>query len=407
MARKTKMRLTALADKPAQGSRSAPPSRGPGRGSSKPPGFDPLASEDDRLETAGFVVGSVIVLVILIAVATVFGGRKIEADLQAGITGFLLENDIRNVDVIASGLDVSLDGTVDREELLAAIPSAIQSNFAVRDLDVALRYLPPRQPSDIEVVADPLVITWVQDSVTVTGTMSNQSTVDAILTTLQGSFGNTEATGLTVLEGVPPELDWLTGVLQLITAVSGEVSEGQITVNAKARVVQFAAEFETRQARSDVRAAAEEVLASTTLDFTSSLTVENVPTTTVPPDTLVVVQNLFDDTITGEVVEFEFNSAILRSEGTTLLDDLLVTMLEFPDVPIQIAGHTDDVGDDDANLELSRRRAESVVAYLVQGGADPARFVVIGYGETQPIGDNATEEGRAQNRRIVFTALEE
>ena len=346
-------------------------------------------------------------LVILIAVATVFGGRKIEADLQAGITGFLLENDIRNVDVIASGLDVSLDGTVDREELLAAIPSAIQSNFAVRDLDVALRYLPPRQPSDIEVVADPLVITWVQDSVTVTGTMSNQSTVDAILTTLQGSFGNTEATGLTVLEGVPPELDWLTGVLQLITAVSGEVSEGQITVNAKARVVQFAAEFETRQARSDVRAAAEEVLASTTLDFTSSLTVENVPTTTVPPDTLVVVQNLFDDTITGEVVEFEFNSAILRSEGTTLLDDLLVTMLEFPDVPIQIAGHTDDVGDDDANLELSRRRAESVVAYLVQGGADPARFVVIGYGETQPIGDNATEEGRAQNRRIVFTALEE
>jgi outer membrane protein OmpA-like peptidoglycan-associated protein len=82
-------------------------------------------------------------------------------------------------------------------------------------------------------------------------------------------------------------------------------------------------------------------------------------------------------------------------------------MLEFPEVPILIEGHTDSDGGEESNLELSRKRAEAVVNYLVDNGADPARFEVRGHGESQPIADNETAEGKAQNRRIVFTALAE
>lgn len=409
MARKTKLRLSALGDRPSARGSSTPPGRGSAGRGSKPPGFSPYGSDDDdRLETAGFIVGSVLVVLVLIAMAVVFGTRKIETDLEAEVVAFLQRNDIRTVDVTASGLDLSLEGTVDKESLLTAIPDTVRGRFPVRDLTVNLRVVLPPEANDVEVTADSLVFTWTGDVVTVAGTMSKASVVDAIVNSLGSSYATVEASDLVVRDGVPDESDWLTAVLLLMTDVGPAVDEGQIIVNPNGRVVQFAAEFDTRQQRADVRAAAEEALAATTFDFTSSLTLTTTaPTTTQPPEVIVEVQKQFDDTITGKSVEFEFGSAVLTDAGRELLDDLLVTMLEFPEVPIEVAGHTDSVGNDESNLVLSRRRAESVVAYLVDNGADPARFVVVGYGETQPIADNDTEEGRAQNRRIVFTALDD
>lgn len=413
MARKTKMRLSAIADKPPAGARSSggrsptggrpPHGRGP-----RPPGSDPFASEDDRLETAGFVAGSIIVAVIVIGLAVVFGGRGIEAGLQEDVDLFLRRNELRDLQVTASGLDVEVIGVVNSDTTAAALPNAIRGQFPwIRTLDVQVRVVLPREAIDVEIEADPLVFAWSGDAVTVTGTMSNQSTVDAIVSSLASTFGTVDAGGLVVLEGVANETDWLTTMLQLVREVAPDVGEGQVTVNSEANVVQFAAEFKTRQERADVRAAAEEVLSASTFDFSSGLTVEDIPTTTVPQVTIEEVQRRFEDTLTGKTVEFEFSSAALTAEGRALLDEVLVTLLEFPAVPIRIEGHTDSVGSAESNLELSRQRAESVVAYLVAGGAEAARFEVVGLGEAEPIADNDTEEGRAQNRRIVFIALED
>ena len=411
MARKNKLRLSALGDKPPSRGGATRPGRapgGPGGRGSKPPGYSPYEKDDDRLETAGFLFGTVLVVIVLIGLAVVMGSRKIESDLESNVLAFLQANDIRNVEVEASGLDLQLTGVVDAESLLTAIPDAVRTRYPVRDLRVDLRFVLPPEANEIEVTPDSLVFDWSGGVVTVTGTMSKPSTVNAILTTLGPLYSEIDAEGLVVLEGVPDESDWLTAVLLLMSDVALEVDEGRITVNPNGEVIQFAAEFDTRQERADVRAAAEEILAATTFEFSSGLTLVTVaPTTTAPPEVIEQVQEQFDDTITGKSVEFEFGSAVLTASGRELLDELLVTMLEFPDVPIEVAGHTDSVGNDESNLALSRRRAESVVEYLVANGADPARFVVIGYGETQPIADNSTEEGRAMNRRIVFTALAE
>ena len=70
---------------------------------------------------------------------------------------------------------------------------------------------------------------------------------------------------------------------------------------------------------------------------------------------------------------------------------------------LKLAGHTDDVGSDAANLKLSKNRAEAVKAYLVKKGANPSRIEATGYGETQPIETNKTNEGRQKNRRVEFS----
>jgi len=71
-----------------------------------------------------------------------------------------------------------------------------------------------------------------------------------------------------------------------------------------------------------------------------------------------------------------------------------------PDVSIHIEGHTDSIGTEEYNLQLSRKRAESVRNYLVSKGISPERITIFGFGASMPIATNQTEEGRALNRRV-------
>jgi outer membrane protein OmpA-like peptidoglycan-associated protein len=72
---------------------------------------------------------------------------------------------------------------------------------------------------------------------------------------------------------------------------------------------------------------------------------------------------------------------------------------------IEIVGHTDDVGDDDYNLNLSLQRAEAVRDYLVSEGVDASKIATVGMGESMPIASNSTPEGRAENRRVEILVL--
>jgi outer membrane protein OmpA-like peptidoglycan-associated protein len=87
------------------------------------------------------------------------------------------------------------------------------------------------------------------------------------------------------------------------------------------------------------------------------------------------------------------------------LDKLLQLMQENPQVKVQVSGHTDNVGSPSDNLKLSNNRAKAVVDYLVSKGIDIKRLTWKGYGETKPVADNKTEEGRALNRRTEFTIV--
>ncbi len=118
------------------------------------------------------------------------------------------------------------------------------------------------------------------------------------------------------------------------------------------------------------------------------------PTPEPPPE----VARVFNGVLEG--VNFATGSAKLTPESRGILDRVAQTLQEWPDVKVEIAGHTDSQANDDFNMKLSQARAESVKKYLVSKGVDESRLTPKGYGETQPIDDNATAAGRAKNRRV-------
>jgi OOP family OmpA-OmpF porin len=106
-----------------------------------------------------------------------------------------------------------------------------------------------------------------------------------------------------------------------------------------------------------------------------------------------------------ERVYFKFDSAELATNAESVLDENItkgqsVKLLQNPDIRIEVAGHTDSVGNDAYNLALSERRANTVRDYLIKKGVPADRLTAKGYGETEPVADNSTEEGRALNRRV-------
>jgi OmpA-OmpF porin, OOP family len=107
-----------------------------------------------------------------------------------------------------------------------------------------------------------------------------------------------------------------------------------------------------------------------------------------------------------ERVFFETNSSKLKPESAGTLDKVAESLKNFPDVKIQVAGHTDNTGSAKYNLKLSEARAKSVKDYLVSKGVSPDQLTAKGYGLTEPVADNKTAEGRAQNRRVGLRRVE-
>lgn len=113
--------------------------------------------------------------------------------------------------------------------------------------------------------------------------------------------------------------------------------------------------------------------------------------------------------VTIEGAHFDFDSAKLKSSAAEKLQPVVDFANKYPDAGIEIHGHTDSVGADAYNQKLSERRAESVKAYLVKQGMDASRITTQGFGETEPVADNKTKEGRAKNRRVEvhYTIIDE
>jgi OOP family OmpA-OmpF porin len=107
-----------------------------------------------------------------------------------------------------------------------------------------------------------------------------------------------------------------------------------------------------------------------------------------------------------EGVNFENNSAKLSGASFDILDKVAKSLKDWPDVRVEIAGHTDGNGDAGYNMKLSQARAETVRGYLAGRGVDGSRLVAKGYGKTKPIADNKTAAGRAKNRRVELNKID-
>lgn len=131
------------------------------------------------------------------------------------------------------------------------------------------------------------------------------------------------------------------------------------------------------------------------------------PQAGIPPPPTVAEQRCdqsMADLLSGATIEFDTNSAVIRSASASLLDGIARAAEACPG-RLRIGGHTDNEGRDGVNTTLSLRRAEAVRTALIRRGVEASRLVAEGFGASQPVATNETEAGRARNRRIEIRAV--
>ncbi len=138
----------------------------------------------------------------------------------------------------------------------------------------------------------------------------------------------------------------------------------------------------------------------------NNLKIVSSPSKVKKTETIKKLEKTLTD-FSAENIEFETGSSVIRRKSYTVLDKLTELLKKYPDVKIEIAGHTDSKGNPKFNLDLSQRRAEAVKKYLTEHGIAADRLSAKGYGSSKPIADNKTPEGRKKNRRVEFKIQKE
>jgi len=104
---------------------------------------------------------------------------------------------------------------------------------------------------------------------------------------------------------------------------------------------------------------------------------------------------------------FDAGKTVLKNESFAELERVATFLEENPHIKIEIAGHTDNVGKATSNQKLSQGRAQAVADFVISKGINKSRIVVKGYGSSKPVASNKTAAGKAENRRVEFTILED
>lgn len=262
----------------------------------------------------------------------------------------------------------------------------------------ALRNLPEGfSVASNELKAPPYIFQAYKDPVAVTLTLSgyvpDNNVHAALVAAAQRKFFNEKVVdNLKASLGAPP--GFANAVIPALGALS-RLSTGTLVVSD--REVKLSGDAFYEAAAGQIRAA----LAKDLPRGWQGKPEISVKPAAAPVDA-TVCQQLFSDLLGKAKIRFESGRAAIEPDSLGLLDRLTETALRCPNANVEIAAHTDADGDDGFNQALSEKRAQAVVDYLVNAGLSAERFKAVGYGSTQPLAGNESDEDKARNRRIEF-----
>ena len=347
-----------------------------------------------------YLVWGLLALALLCILCLFFRAPAIQDDIQAR-TGTALETagfDTSTMSV--SGRDVTLTVTVPNEEARARAEEVAQSVWGVRAVDNQLQVaaVPAEAAVATTAAAAPmpgrLELIKHGPTLTLRGSVPSEEAREALVAQAESVWGEGNVIDeLTIDPALDPLPEWLPEVTDAMA-----LRRGDLTVTLADRTATVQGEVLSELTEERILGAASTLMPG--FDIVDDLVVVE------PEDDLERLQHQLDTMLRGKVVEFDSDSAELTDKGRTVLDELIAALEAAPG-QILIAGHTDYQASQEYNLELSQRRAEAVRDYFVANGLDTGRFVIRGYGETEPIASNDTEEGRQRNRRTEFHVLEE
>ena len=338
------------------------------------------------------IVTLIVGLVVLLALFQ-FGARTkapvIQNDIQSRTESALAAADLADVHIAVDGRDVALSGSVADE---------VQSKQAI---DIAADVRGVRVVNaDLVIAADHAYFTQFckeGSKIVLTGSVPDEAARSEFPDRARDLFRHrTIEEELVIRDGSPPGFRRFMD--QTMTEL-GQLDEGCVTLNGKDVLISGTVRSAPALGRIKDR-----ITLVSDLGFNVSFELQ-LPTLS---EQAAACQEAYNNLLEpGEAVLFDFDSATIHTAGRQLLDEILKIAALCPDVGAVVAGHADAIGDKEYNVELSERRAEAVVAYAVSKGIDPDRLTPVGFGFSQPVADNSTDEGRAKNRRIEFRVQED
>lgn len=240
-----------------------------------------------------------------------------------------------------------------------------------------------------------VVVTLSVGKLTLSGSMPDEEARDALLAVAQSTFGEESVTDSLQIGRRAGSAD----MTEALEALAGIVAELPTWFDA----AELHLHGTNLNVTGDALSADALEQATNFLESTAGLTV----TSDLKISPVVVSRERVEALLETETITFATGSAEITQEGVDVLERVIEILAPAfaarPRVEVRIDGHTDDQGTDEFNLDLSLRRAQAVLDYMVAAGLPPANLSTEGFGESRPIADNGTEEGMAKNRRIEFT----
>ncbi len=356
-----------------------------------------LAVSADGVLLSGIMPDQTMVDRVVKATATIYGENKvtnrISIQKQVGepvwLDGLLaLLPELKTTDAMrieAAGSEAVISGAVDTPETRARIAAQAENLLgATVAVDNRIEVAVPQQPAKLRYRIS-------GQEVYLQGELPDQQSVDDLVAATRAIYGEENVKNeLTISEHITRP-DWLAGFQALLPALQ-TMAAADIAIEEDGVTLRGVVASNEERAAIEKRAGA--LLGP--LPLNNQIVVKTPAAVKTQPTELVQLPTLF----------FKHARTELTENSKPLLEEITDTLKRRPDLRVAVATHTDSSGEEMLNTDLSDRRAKAIVQALASGGIDPGRLDVQTYGESRPVAENTTTEGRARNRRVEFKVIE-